>query len=352
MKKIFIIFFIPVIAVLIACNKNKKEEIYQASVSGLDIFKVKTTVVSTASSSNEVKATGILASNLESKPSFKTGGVIEKTFFKEGDHVNQGALLATLNLSEIKAQVEQAKRGMEKTSRDLSRVKNLFSDSVATLEQVQNAQTAYDVSMENLKIAEFNQSYSKIISPISGIIVKQIMNAGEITGPGMPIYAIMGTGQSNWIIKAAVSDKEWAQIKKGDKAIVTFEAFPDQNLEGIVDKIADIANMGTATLDIEIKLKQQHPKLAAGLIAHITFKPGQNQINKKTSIPIEALVSSHDGEAIVYVPVDGKAIRKKIKLEKIEGTQVLVTSGLEGVHEIITSGGVYLQDGDKIEIVK
>lgn len=352
MKKIFIFIFVMVTASFMACNKTKKEETHQASVAGLDIFKVKTTPISSASGSNEVKATGILSSNLESRPSFKTGGVIEQTYYKEGDRVNQGALLATLNMSEIKAQVEQAKRGVEKTSRDLTRVKNLYADSVATLEQMQNAQTAYDVSIEGLKIAEFNQSYSKVISPISGIIVKQIMNAGEIVGPGMPIYAIMGTGQSHWIVKAAVSDKEWANLKKGDKAVVTFEAFPNQNFEGIVDKVADIANAGTATLDIEIRLKQQHQKLAAGLIADILFSADQSRTNKYITIPIEALVSSHDGEAIVYVPVDGKAIKKKIKLDKIEGTQVFVTSGLEGVHEIITSGGVYLQDGDKIEIVK
>ena len=352
MKKIFIFIVIVVTASFIACSKNKKEETYQASVAGLDIFKVKTTPISSASGSHEVKATGILTSNLESRPSFKTGGVIEHTFYKEGDRVNQGALLATLNMSEIKAQVEQAKKGVEKTSRDLTRVKNLLADSVATLEQMQNAQTAYDVSIEALKIAEFNQSYSKVISPISGIIVKQIMNAGEIVGPGMPIYAIMGTGPAHWIVKAAVSDKEWAHIKKGDKAIVTFEAFPNQNFEGIVDKVAAIANAGTATLDIEIRLKQQHQKLAAGLIADILFSTDQSRINKTTTVPIEALVSSHDGEAIVFIPVDGKAVMKKIKMEKIEGTRVFVTSGLEGVQEIITAGGVYLQDGDKIEIIK
>ena len=352
MKKFFI--FIPIISICIflACSKNRKEEVYQAVVSNLEVYKVKTTTISSTKSSKQVTATGMLASNLESKPSFKTGGVIERTFFKEGDRVGQGTLLATLNMSEIKAQVEQAKKGVEKTIRDLNRVKNLYADSVATLEQVQNAQTAYDVSVETLKIAEFNQSYSKVRAPISGVIVKQIVNEGEIVGPGMSVCVIMGTGQSHWVVKASVSDKEWAQIKKGDKAEVKFEAFPDQYLEGTVEKVADIANMGTATLDIEIKLKQRHQKLAAGLIAQIAFLPNQTYLNNKTSIPIEALVSSHDGEAIVFVPVDGKAFKKKIKLDKIEGTHVFVTSGLEGVQEIITAGGVYLQDGDKIEIVK
>jgi multidrug efflux pump subunit AcrA (membrane-fusion protein) len=98
-----------------------------------------------------------MVSDLESKPAFKTGGVIERTFFKEGDHVQEGQLLATLHMAEINAQVDQARKGVEKTTRDLARVKNLYADSVATLEQYQNVQTANDVSNETLKIALFNQ---------------------------------------------------------------------------------------------------------------------------------------------------------------------------------------------------
>ena len=67
---------------------------------------------------------------------------------------------------------------------------------------------------ETLKIALFNESYSKVIAPSSGIVVKQLMREGEIVGPGMPIYAIMGVGQSHWIIKSAVSDKDWARVKR------------------------------------------------------------------------------------------------------------------------------------------
>ncbi|MEP7267806.1 MAG: efflux RND transporter periplasmic adaptor subunit, partial [Saprospiraceae bacterium] len=256
-----------------------------------------------------------------------------------------------LNLSEIKAQAEQAKKAVEKTTRDLTRAKNLFADSVATLEQVQNAQTAYDMSIETLKIVEFNQSYSKVIAPESGIVIKQLAREGEIVGPGMPVCVVMGIGQSHWIVKAALTDKDWARIKKGDKSKVRFEAFPDQEFEGQVSKVADMANAGTATLDAEIKLKTTVQKLAAGLISNITIHPSDLKLVTKITIPIEALVSANEGNAIVFVPKDGIALRKTIRIDKILGKEVTISSGLEGVSKIITSGAVYLQDGDKIEIV-
>lgn len=346
-----IISLLAVTLCLASCQKKVEPQVQENKPIQLGIFKVKVASISKETDSQPILSTGILTSDLESKPSFKTGGIIEKTYYKEGDKVHKGALLARLNMSEIKAQVEQARKAVEKTSRDLSRVKNLFADTVVTLEQLQNVQTVYDMSIETLKIAEFNQTYSQVRAPYAGTIVKQILHDGEVTGPGVPVYAIMGTGQQNWLIKAAVSDKEWAIIKKGNKVDVRFEAFPGQILNGIVDHVADFSNIGTATLDITIKLLQAQPKLAAGLIAQVTIHPGVNTIHK-TIIPIEALVSSNAGEAIVFVPQDGKAIKKTVTIDKILGSKVSLSSGLTGMHEVITSGAVYLQDGDKIEIIK
>ncbi len=338
------------ILTLAACQKKTNTAVYDSKPMNVDVFRVKVAPVTSSADQHQIQSTGLLTSDLESKPSFKTGGIIERTFYQEGDRVSKGALLATLNMSEIKAQVAQAQRAVEKSSRDLARVKNLYADTVATLEQLQNVQTAYDLSTETLKIAEFNQTYSQIRAPFAGTIIKQLLREGEVTGPGMPVYAIMGTGQQHWIIKAAVSDKEWAIIKKGDKAQVRFEAFPGILMSGVVDHVADFSNAGTATLDIEIKLLQPHTKLAAGLIANIIIQPN-NKSQGQMTIPIEALVSSNAGQAIVFVPQDGKAIKKSVSIDKILGSRVTLSAGLQGIQEVITAGAVYLQDGDKIEII-
>lgn len=343
---------IPMLILFSIACKQKAKEVYQSSATNLDVFKVKVAHIEQSSLDGDITATGVVYSDLESKPAFKTGGVIEKTYFKEGDRINAGALLATLNMSEIKAQVEQAKKAVEKTTRDLLRVKNLYADSVATLEQMQNAQTAYDMSVETLKVAEFNQSYSKVIAPASGIVVKQVAREGEIIGPGMPICVIMGIGQSHWVIKTALSDKEWARVKKGDEADVYFEAFPGQKFKGKVDKVADLANAGTATLDVEIKLIDAVKNLAVGLISTNTIHTKINKGTSQTAIPIESLVSSSNGEAVVYIPHEGVAMKKSIQIDKITSDKVFVNHGLEGISQVITTGAVYLQDGDKIEIIK
>ena len=89
---------------------------------------------------------GILAASSEARLSFKTGGIIHRIRADEGDRVKQGQILASLNLAEIQAQVKLAESGYDKAFRDLKRIEKLFQDSVATLEQKQDLETAVQVA--------------------------------------------------------------------------------------------------------------------------------------------------------------------------------------------------------------
>jgi multidrug resistance efflux pump len=134
--------------------------------------------------SRSIAAYGLMATKNESRLSFKVGGVIRKIYVKEGQSVQRGQTLASLDLTEIDAQVSQAKSNVEKLKRDVERIERLYNDSAATLEMVQNSKTAYDVANENKSIAEFNREYATIKAASSGKILKKFLNEGELTGPG------------------------------------------------------------------------------------------------------------------------------------------------------------------------
>ena len=70
-------------------------------------------------------------------------------------------MLATLNLTEVNAAAEQASLAYQKAERDYERASNLYQDSVATLEQMQNAKTALDVARQQYNSAGFNRTIQK-----------------------------------------------------------------------------------------------------------------------------------------------------------------------------------------------
>jgi membrane fusion protein, multidrug efflux system len=344
MKNIFklIIFILMVSSCQTKATKNKEQ-----SKTDFNIVQVKTSEISSSQESPTIDGLGVVLSETEAKPSFKTGGVIQRAFFKEGDYVKKGQLLATLVMSEIDAQVQQAEQGLSKAERDLARVKNLHADSVATLEQLQNVNTGYELAKRSVEIARFNRNFSEVRAPISGKIIKQIMHSGEIVGPGTPVYAILGVGDADWKINLGLIDRDWARVKIGDKANIAMEAYPGKNFDGVVSNKTSVGGNASGTFDIEIKFKNNPPNLAAGILTKIKIQSKVSESMKL--IPIEALIKTNGSDAFAFTIVDGKAKRISLKISKLLGDKVAISSGLEGVSEIITTGAMYLEDGDLVK---
>ncbi|MEP6648058.1 MAG: efflux RND transporter periplasmic adaptor subunit, partial [Saprospiraceae bacterium] len=301
-----------------------------------NVFYVRTTPISTSGLDDVVHVTGIIQSDSEAKPSFKTGGVIARTFVEEGDHVSIGQLLARLNVTEVDAMTSQAKAALEKAQRDQQRAQNLYTDSIATLEQLQNATTAVELAKKTLQMAEFNLAYSEIRAPIDGKIITQMMHEGEITGPGIPVFYIMGVQRSDWKLVAGLTDKSWGRLHKGDKVKITLDAYPGWNIDGQVRRLSDVANPQSGTFDAEVSIPSKDQRIAAGMLANMEITPSAGI--KYPMIPIEALVSSNGKTGVVYVPKNDVAEKRIIQIQQFEGERIAVLSGLEGATEVITAG--------------
>ncbi len=333
---------------LIACGKKDPAPETAAETR---LTPVKLAPVEHAVLSAPVIATGMVHSSNEARPAFKVGGVIAKTFVEEGAFVKAGQLLATLQRTEIDAQVQQANVALEKAKRDYTRAQNLHADSVATLEQVQNANTGVKLAEEAVAIAQFNQRYAEVRAPISGKVIAKLMNEGEIVGPGTPVYYILGTGAADWVVKAGLTDKDWARLQPGDKAAIRLDAYPGQAFEGRVKTLADVGNPGSGTFEVELTIDAKGKRLAAGLVASLELSPASTA--ERVLIPVEALVESSGKSGTVFT-VDNESIahRSIVQIDRLLGDKVVLASGLETAQTVVTDGAPYLEDGQRVKIIK
>jgi membrane fusion protein, multidrug efflux system len=351
MKRIYIpltILFISATAVVLTgCNGKS-----QAANVTEDAIAVKVQPVATTQYAPVLKYSGAMASTAEARLSFKIGGIISKIYVKEGDHVVKGQLLATLDLTEINAQVQQASQGVEKVQRDVNRVKNLYNDTVATLEQVQNASTQLQLAEESLRIARFNQQYAQIRATESGSIVKKLMNEGELASAGAPVFQFNGTAGNDWVIRFGVSDKDWAVLKKGGRASVEIDAYPNKTFSGTITEIAQGADVASGTYEVEVKVLPGGARFAAGLFSTVRLQPAAEQT--VTMIPVEALSEANDKTGYVYtVNADGKTVTKnKVTIAFLENNKAAIVSGLDNTKEVITEGVGYLTDKSLVKIIK
>lgn len=293
-------------------------------------------------------ASGILTASAEQRLSFKIGGVIRKIYVDEGDVVRPGQLLAVLDKTEIDAQVAQAQQGLSKSERDLARVEGLYRDSSATLELLENATTGRDLAKETMRIAQFNQQYAEIRATRGGKIIKKLMNEGEITGPGTPVFVLFETGINDWVVKINVSDRDWARLNLGMTAAVSMDAYEGTTFNGKVSDLAPAADPASGLYPVEIRVQPQGKRFAPGLFAEVDIKPSQSRLY--SLVPIESLVEGDGKSAFVYaLQPDGESVRKApVQVAFMDGNQAVITSGLEGVTEVVTSGAPYLNEKKKV----
>lgn len=287
--------------------------------------------------------------------SFKTGGVINQILVKEGDAVKQGQVLATLLLTEIDAQVQQAQLGVDKAQRDYNRALNLYKDSVATLEQVQNAKTGLDLARQQVSAAQFNKGYSVIRAPKSGFVLKKMANAGQVVAAGTPVLQTNGAHAANWILRVGLNDADWATVKTGDKATITIGSATSTSLEGIVSRKSEGVDAATGSFTADIKLAGKPQAIAAGMFGKATIIPSQTNTGTQTgwTIPYDAILDGDGSTGYVFVTSDEKVAHKvQVAIAAMDKNGVTVTGGLERGARLIVSGSAYLADNSPIKVIR
>jgi multidrug efflux system membrane fusion protein len=313
---------------------------------------VRTAPVQNKTFSLPVHASGMLTSSAEQRLSFKIGGVVRKITVEEGDIVRPGQLLAALDKTEIDAQVNQAEQAVLKSERDLARVEGLYRDSSATLELLQNATTGRDIARETLRIAKFNQQYAEIRATRGGKIIKKLMNEGEITGPGMPVFVLFETGNDDWVVKVSVSDRDWARLALGMKAEVVMDAYPGTTFSGTVRDLSPAADPTNGLYPVEIKVTPQGKRFAPGLFAQVEVAPQKSRAY--TAVPVEAVIEGDGREAYVFaLQPDGEGVRKiPVQVAFLDGNLAVLAGGLGDVSEVITAGAPYLTEKKRVRKVE
>jgi RND family efflux transporter MFP subunit len=347
MKKI--IFLTLSIALFASCSDDSTstEKIPTAS----DAIPVKVIPLGKVDVQNPVYVSGQFTTTEESLLSFKTGGVIESVFVQPGDRVQSGQLIAKLVLTEISAQVEQAKIGLDKARRDFDRGTKLLQDSVITTEQYENLKTLFDLSSKQYEAAKFNLSYSEIRANSSGVILERYANAGQIVGPGSPVVRFNALSGSEWVVRAAISDKDWSRVTIGDSAQLSINSLSLQNVKATVIRKSEGVDPYTGLFLVDVRPTQSLSNLATGLFSDVVITPRIKQ--NSWQIPLETLLDGDGKEGFVFVTNDEKkAERIKVVVSSIANGKASVVKGLENAQWLIVSGGPYLNDQSNIIINK
>jgi RND family efflux transporter MFP subunit len=336
------------VALLASCGKT--EESKQIQTKG-NAIPVKVIELNKGTFTSSVTASGNFTTKDETLLSFKIGGIVSKIYVEEGDQIRKGQLLASLDLTEIQTGLNQAKISLEKAERDYQRASRLYTDSVATLEQKQNAETALAIAKQQLKAVEFNVQYAEIRATQNGFVLRKSANPGQQVSSGTAILQTNGASDQDWVLQTTVNDRNWALISAGDSAVIFTDTNSGVQLPAKVINKSRSADPITGGFWVDISpLNTGEMTLASGMFGRAKIFPTKQASGWE--IPYESLLDAQGDYGFVFVTKDQKlAIKQKVKLGKISTETVQILSGLEDSPFLIVSGSAYLADQSPILII-
>lgn len=223
---------------------------------------------------------------------FKIPGRVMTLFTDEGRAVTRGEKLAVLDSAEYESQVAQNRANvrngdaqLEKAKKDYERSELLYKKEAISVQQMDNARTAYEVAVAqtqqanaSLRTSEVKLKDTVIYAPTSGVVLRKNVEAGETVSAGTPILTI-GDLENLWI-KVYVKENKLGFVKLGQKAQVITDSYPGKMYEGIVTYISSEAEFTPKIVQtqeervklvfgVKVSVKNENDELKPGMPADV-----------------------------------------------------------------------------------
>jgi len=314
----------------------------------------------------EVMGTGTLEARVKSTISPKIAGRIETLLVDQGDQVQAGQPLLTLDDADLKQQVEiaeadiasaeaalarlqadqaQSAAVLEQAKQNNQRVQNLVSRNVATAEESDKATEALGVAeagvaraeaallegRKRLLAAEKNLDYrhavladTRVEAPFAGLIVRRHRDPGDIVVPGSPVLTLVSLDEI-WI-SAWVDETEMARLRVDQPARVVFRSEPQRSYQGQVARLGREADRETREFVVDVRVLKLPENWAVGQRAEVFIEAG-----RKPNVPVlpTSFVVWRDGKAGVYCKRDQQAQWRPVELGLQARETAEVVSGLQ-----------------------
>ena len=306
-----------------------------------------------------VSATGTVQPRDSVEVSSKITARVKEIPVKENDRVVTGQVVAILDGKDVEAKRDQAQFTLTNAMQKLERTKRLYEIGAKSLEEYQDAQYEYDRAKSALEEAQSDVNDTVITAPMDGIVVGEPVTAGSmaVQGSNNPTVILRIADLSEKLVKAKVDETDIGNIRVGENATFTVDAYPDEEFSAQVIKISqtDTANSwnvnssssssssssSNAVIYYYVTFHAPDPKnlLLPAMTARLDIIVGK--VQNAVCVPIAAVKTDNQGSYVEKILTDEKG--------KQSAEKVYITIGLYGEDYVEVVNG-NLNPGDDISV--
>lgn len=225
----------------------------------------------------------------------QVSGIVNKLYVDFNDKVTKGQVLLELDDALLKAQIEQTRGNLNnaQASVDLAqaneaRNRSLFvqefvskQDLDTSVQALQSAKAQREVARAQLKRDQVNLSYTIVRSPVSGVVVDRQIDVGQTVASSFQTPTLIKIAQdlSKMQIDTTFAEADIGNIKVGQSAKFTVDAFPNRSFEGVVKQVRLNATTtsNVVTYDVVVSVDNTDQALLPGMTAYVNIMFAQHK---------------------------------------------------------------------------
>ena len=275
----------------------------------------------------------------------KVSGTLERVFVNIGSPVRRGQLLALIDTTELKQQLQQAEATFFNARLSYDRTQQLLQQNLVSKQDLDNAEAQLKISQANYDAAATRLSYARITAPFSGTITSRFMDPGAVvtTPTNATLFTLMDFDTVKIVVN--ILDKDIPLVKIGTRAVVTVDAFPGKEHLGTVVRLAEAEDPATRTMAAEIDIPNTDLLLKPGMFADVNLLVAQHK--NQVTIPTQALLRDDNGY-YVFIVQNKMARRVDVKIGVEQNGMTEILEGLAGGEDVIVLGEELVKDGGQV----
>lgn len=319
-----------------------------------------------------ISANGYVVARTKASVSSKILGRLAWIGVTEGSRLRGGEIIARLESADYEAavnashaQIAQIEAQIVQAKRDLKRAESLRSQNLVSDAELENTQTRLEVLQAQAgaaraqeKLSEANLENTRVRAPFSGTVLRKDAEVGEIVAPsaaggGLTRTAIVTLADLTTLeVEVDVNEAYIAQVRNGQDARITLDAYPDTSFRGRVRQVVPTADRQKATVLVKVSILDRDPRILPEMGAKVVFEAHGAQVAaapRRVFVP-QAAITQAAGQASVWVVENGAVRRQNVDVGPERGDRIEVRQGLSGGETLVLEAPAGLDNGTKVKL--
>lgn len=290
---------------------------------------------------------GEVSESLKAGIAFRVGGPVTGIFAEEGDFVQAGDLMASIDPRDFQVGLSAAEAQLNQSRAEYERYHQLFNQGKLPANSYEKMKTAFVAAQSNWEKAKNALADTRLLAPFSGYIFKKDINRHETIAPGYPVYTIINLNE----LEVAFGVPE-TMIGQMNAQIIANVDIAGLEVPASVKSIAGKA--GDNNL-YEVKLSVKNPdfnRIKPGMSAKVHITINNHLANLPFILPVEAVFYRQQQPYVwIFNETSGTVSSREVITGNLcSAGQIEIRQGLTGSEQVISAGVNSLFEGQRVNV--